>query len=116
LASFGMREYTLVSVIRAGAWGALVGGAAGFALGIVLAPEKGQKIRRRLAYQLEHLAEQIGVYVDNMVSPDDASEARRTGDAVIADARARAEDIRNDIDALLGEIRRQAPSNPSAKE
>lgn len=108
-----MREYTLGSVIRASAWSALIGGAAGFALGIVLAPEKGQKIRRRLAYQLEHLAEQIGVYVDNMVSPEETSEARRTGDAVVADAKARAEHIRNDIDALLGEIRRHSPSRPA---
>ena len=109
-----MREYTLGSVIRAGALGAFLGGAAGFALGVILAPEKGQQLRRRLAYQLEHMAEQVGAILESTLVPEAPSEARRTGDALVEDARQRAETIRNDIDALIGEIRRQSPSRPSA--
>ena len=43
-----MKKYDLGDLIRSGVWGAILGSAAGFALGILLAPEEGQKIRRRL--------------------------------------------------------------------
>ncbi|HET6567476.1 MAG TPA: YtxH domain-containing protein [Rhodothermales bacterium] len=109
-----MKEYSLGNVIRAGALGALLGGAAGFTLGIVLAPERGQQLRRRMAYRLEHLGEQLGAFLEQAISPEVDTEARRSGDAVVEDARTRAQHIRNDIDALIGEIRRQAPSRPSA--
>ena len=39
------------------------------------------------------------------------SDARRTGDALVADAQARADHIRNDIEALLKEIRAQESSS-----
>ncbi len=105
-----MRSFSLGSVIRAGAWGVVVGGAAGFTLGVLLAPEEGQTIRRRLLYQLEHIAGQVGVFVEHVFNPESASDARRTGDALVADAQQRAEQIRTDIDALLGEMRRQSSS------
>lgn len=97
-------------MLRAGAWGALLGGAAGFALGLLVAPEEGQKIRRRLVYQLENLTRVVGSYVEQTLQAQEESEARRTGDALVADAQERADKIRKDIDALLGEIRSQ--SNP----
>ncbi len=100
-----MKENGIGRSIRAGAWGVLLGGAAGFALGVLLAPEEGQKIRRRLVYQLENLSDQVGQFVDQMLRPEAGNDARRRGDAVVADARERAERIRNDIDALLGEVR-----------
>jgi hypothetical protein len=85
------------------------------AMGVLLAPEEGQKIRRRLVYQLENLASQVSAFVDQIVAPDIGSEARRTGDALVADARARAQRIRDDIDALLVEMRRQGtPPQPSS--
>ncbi len=94
--------------------GVAVGGAAGFLTGIVLAPEKGQMFRRRLVYRLEHLAEKVTAYVDQVVSPQQVSEARRSGDQVVAEAQQRAKSIREDIDALLGEIRRNAPDEQEA--
>lgn len=102
-----MKSYPMRSVVRAGAWGALLGGAAGFALGLLLAPEEGQKVRRRLAYQLEHLADGVGGLTDTLLSREPGNDARRTGDALVADAQAQARQIRDDIDALLGEMRRQ---------
>lgn len=109
-----MKEYTIGSVVRASVWGVLIGGVTGFALGLLLAPEEGRKIRRRVAYQLEHLADQVGVLVDQVVTPEATNEARRTGDALVADAREKAQRIRDDIDALLGEVRRgMPPSDPS---
>lgn len=110
-----MKSYSLGSVVRAGSWGALLGGATGFLLGLLLAPEEGQKIRRRLAYQLEHLAEEIGKLFDQIARPQGANEARRTGDALVADARVQAQRIRDEIDALLGEMRRQGNAEPPSR-
>lgn len=101
-------------ITRVGLWSALAGGVAGFALGLLLAPERGQKARRRLAYQLEHLTEQVATWVQQVLDAKVESEARRTGDALVADAQARADHIRNDIDALLKELREQSTSSPSS--
>ena len=110
-----MKSYSLGSVVRAGSWGVVLGGAAGFLLGLLLAPEEGQKIRRRLAYQLEHLAEEIAHLFDQITHPQETSEARRTGDALVADARQQAQRIRDEIDALLGEMRRQGSAEPPSR-
>jgi gas vesicle protein len=76
-------------------------------LGLLLAPERGQQARRRLAYQLETLADQTGRLVQGLFGSEVTSEARRTGDALVADAQARADHIRNDIETLLNEIQTQ---------
>jgi gas vesicle protein len=89
----------------------LLGGAVGFTLGILLAPESGDKVRRRVAYRLERLIGQLGTLIDHIVSPESENEARRTGDALVEDAKLKAEQIRADIDALLGELQRQGSPN-----
>ena len=99
---------------RAAVLSALAGGAAGFALGLLVAPERGQQARRRLAYQLEALAEQTGRLVQGLFGSEVTSEARRTGDALVADAQARADHIRNDIETLLNEIRTQESASRSS--
>ena len=100
-----MKRYSLGSMMRAGAWGALLGGAAGFSLGLLLAPEEGQKVRRRLAYQLEHLLVQFRQVLDQVVGPEHENQARRSGDALVADAREEADRIQADIEALLVKMR-----------
>ncbi len=109
-----MKEYTAGSVIRAMGWGVLLGGAAGFTLGMLLAPEEGRRLRRRLSYRLEYLGKQVSDLADQTLNPEADSEARRTGDALVADARERAQRIQSDIDALLGEVRQHGPSRPSS--
>lgn len=104
-----MKQYPLTSLLRAGAWGTLIGGGLGFGLGLLTAPEEGKKVRRRLVYQLESLARLVSNYVDQVVRAEEESEARRTGDALVADAQEKAAKIRKDIDALLEEIRQQGP-------
>ena len=98
------------SLIRAGVLGTLLGGAAGFALGILLAPEEGQKVRRRLAYQLETLADQVNKFVDQIVHPEQPGNARMDGDALVADVRTKARKIQDDMDALMGEVRKHGPA------
>lgn len=95
-------------------WSALVGGAAGFALGILVAPQRGQKARRRLAYQLEALADETGRLIQGLFEAKVTSDARRTGDALVADAQARADHIRDDIETLLNEIRAQESASRSS--
>jgi len=90
---------------RAGAFGALIGGFIGFGLGLLVAPEEGRRLRRKLAYQLDHLSEQVADLVDKTLNPELDSEARREGKALVDDAQEKAKKIRNDIDALLGEMR-----------
>jgi len=107
-----MKEYTFGSVVRATGWGVLLGGVAGFLLGLMLAPEEGSKLRRRLSYRLESMGKQVGDLADQVLNPEVESEARRTGDALVADARVRAQRIQSDIDALLGEVRQQGPARP----
>ena len=105
-----MKEYSMGSLVRAGVWGALLGGATGFALGILLAPEEGQKVRRRLAYHLENLADQVNDFVAQIVHPEEPGDARMQGDALVADARTKARQIQDDMDALMGEVRRHGPA------
>ncbi len=102
-----MKLFSFSALIRAGALGALVGGAAGFAAGLLVAPEEGRKVRRRLVYQLERAAEQIGVLIEQVVQqPAASSSARATGHLVVESAREEADRIRQEIDALIGEVRK----------
>ena len=96
-------------------WSALIGGAIGFGLGMLFAPQRGPNARRRLAYQIEHLASQTGSYVRDWTAPSrGSSDARRTRDALVADAQARANHIRDDIDSLLDELKRQQEDQASS--
>ena len=93
------------SSFRAGTWGVFLGAAAGFAVGLLLAPEEGTKIRRKIAYQLDHLSEQIADLIEKSLSPEEVGDARKDGQALVNEAQEKAERIRDDIDSLLGEIR-----------
>ncbi|GAB5521667.1 MAG: hypothetical protein RhofKO_39180 [Rhodothermales bacterium] len=64
-------------------------------------------MRRRLVYQVERLADQLTDTVNTVLGEEAISDARRSGDALVADAEAKAQRIRDDIDNLLGEMRRQ---------
>jgi gas vesicle protein len=100
-----------------GIWSALAGGALGFTLGMLFAPQRGPDTRRRLAYQLEHLAAQAEGFLRRLSQRPSGLETQpsQTGDEVVADAEARANHIRDDIDALLEELRQQsaASSDPT---
>ena len=95
---------------RIGTWSALAGGAVGFALGMLFAPRRGPDVRRRMAYQLGHVATRVGTFFRQLAESTPESDARRTRDALVADAQARADHIRDDIDALLDELRKQDSS------
>lgn len=102
-----MKHDSWTRTARTGLWGVLIGGAAGFAMGLIFAPEEGKRLRRKLAYQLDHLGETVSKLVEKALDEDFATQARHEGDALIKDAKEKADMIRNDIDALLGEMRQQ---------
>lgn len=106
-----MHKHPLRKMVRSGVAGLLLGGVAGFTLGLLLAPEEGQQLRRRLSYRLEHLGQQVALMVDELLSQEEENEARRTANALVADAQERAQRIRDDIDSLLGEIKRGPAMN-----
>lgn len=97
--------------VQVGVWSALAGGALGFTLGMMFAPQRGPDTRRRLAYQLEHLAAQTEDFLRRVL--ESRPDTDPSGDELVADAQARADHIRSDIDALLEELREQ---NTSAKD
>jgi len=107
---------------RTGFWSALAGGAVGFTLGMIFAPKRGPDTRRRLAYQMERGVAQLSALIRRLAASDTESEARRTRDALVKDAQARADHIRDDIDALLDEMRKKSsasessPTNGSSRE
>lgn len=100
-----MSESSTSRTLRAAVWGVLAGGAVGFVLGLLTAPEEGRRIRRRVAYQLDRVGAKVSHFVDDALNPDEHGEARRDSDAVVADAEEQAQRIRQDIDALIGEMR-----------
>lgn len=91
---------------RIGVYSALAGGAVGFALGMLFAPKRGPDARRRITYQLEQLTAQAEGFFRQLVQSGVESEAHRDSAAVVEDAEARANHIRDDIDDLMEELRK----------
>jgi len=103
-----MKDNSVGKAIRTGTWGLILGAATGFALGVLFAPEEGKKLRRKVAYQLDNLGGVVADFIDQAIGEEESSgEARRDGDALVAEAKEKAEAISGDIDALLDEIRQQ---------
>ncbi|WP_232798000.1 YtxH domain-containing protein [Salinibacter altiplanensis] len=96
---------------RIGVCSALAGGAVGFALGMLFAPQRGPDARRRVAYQLERLSVQTGMLFRRLLRSGGESEGRRNSDAVVEDAETRADHIRDDIDALMEELRQASQAD-----
>ena len=91
--------------VRAASLGLLVGGATGFALGLLLAPDEGRQLRRRVAYLLDRWAADLSGVVDRLDADDPGSDARARADALVADAREQAEALLHEADALISQAR-----------
>lgn len=109
-----MKNKSRKRATRVGVCSALAGGAVGFALGMLFAPKRGPDARRRIAYQLEHLTAQAEGFLRRLLQSSAEREAHRNSDAVVEDAEARADHIRDDIDDLLEELRRASETSEEA--
>lgn len=106
-----MKSYSFTSVVRVGTTSALLGTAVGVLIGVLVAPEHGAQLRRRLAFRLDQSADAVGGLVQDWLDkPEPSSDARRSSQAVVADAKAEAQRIRSEIDRLLKEQKARAAS------
>lgn len=93
-------------VLLASVWGTISGGLVGFGLGMLLAPDEGQQMRRRLAYLLDRWSGQVSVMVERLRTEDSESDARASAAAIVDDARQQAEKLLQEADDLMNEVRR----------
>ena len=112
---FLMMEPSRKRTTQVGVYSALAGGALGFALGMLFAPQRGPDARRRVAYQLERLASQAEEVLRRLVQARGESPGRRNSDAVVQDAETRADHIRDDIDALMEELRSASQEHDASR-
>ena len=90
--------------------GMVIGGIVGVGIGLLVAPEQGQKMRRRVAYRLNHLVGRVADLIEKVNRMQEESEARINGAAVIAETQNQADAIMQDANNLLDELKRsQAP-------
>ncbi|MDW7695339.1 YtxH domain-containing protein [Flammeovirgaceae bacterium SG7u.111] len=85
----------------------IVGAAAGAAVGILYAPEKGINTRDKLRYKLDKYKEQLQELIDDLLEEEgeeSVSEARNKSQMVISDAIKHAEQLMSEVDALKKQI------------
>ncbi|MXW82091.1 MAG: YtxH domain-containing protein [Rhodothermaceae bacterium] len=105
------KDHGLGNVPRALGWGLLLGGGIGFTLGLLLAPEEGSQLRRRVTYHLEGLANQIGTLAETMKTPGKDADARQKGEALVAKAEEQAREINSRMDEILGSASASRPES-----
>lgn len=94
------------NIVKTTLGGLFVGGAVGFAMGILLAPDEGREMRQRVSYLLDRWGKQVADLVDDLGSGDlENSEARQSAEAVISDAREKAQEILSEAEAIMSEAK-----------
>ena len=85
----------------------LFGAASGAILGLLYAPEKGSSTRDKLSFLLDKYRSQLEDLVQELMIAREmpASQAKTEGQNVIKEAKAKAEQLLDDVNDLIGQIK-----------
>ena len=99
-----MKNDNVGTIARAIGMGVVVGAMTGFVAGLLVAPEEGTRLRRRISYHLEGVRKQLKEFMESSLGEEYDNEARRHGEELVTKVHERAQEISDNIDAVLEEV------------
>src|SRR5690606_34424952 len=86
----------------------LAGAVTGAIVGILFAPDKGENTRDRLSFQLDKYKKKLDELIKELSDGKDVAEnkAKTEGQKIVNDAKEKAERLLDDVNDLIGQIKR----------